>query len=121
MLGLVVVAGGVLAACGNDDDTGGSASGDAGDGARSIEVNAESFQFEPPEIRIAAGEEVTVEFTAEDVFHTFTVEDADVNIESDSGETTEGTVSFDEPGEHTFFCSVPGHREAGMEGTIIVE
>ena len=35
------------------------------------------------------------------------------------GETAEGTVSFPEPGEYRFFCSVPGH-EALMNGTVTV-
>jgi uncharacterized cupredoxin-like copper-binding protein len=26
-----------------------------------------------------------------------------------------------EPGEYEFHCSVPGHKEAGMTGTLIVQ
>ncbi len=55
----------------------------------------------------------------------------DVAIESSSGEevgATEliadgsDTTTVDlKPGTYTYFCTVPGHREAGMEGTLTVK
>jgi len=36
-----------------------------------------------------------------------------------SGGTRTVTVTL-KPGTYTFFCSVPGHRDAGMHGTLIV-
>lgn len=54
----------------------------------------------------------------------------DVVIEDEGGEEvaaseviTESKTSVDAelaPGTYTFYCSVPGHREAGMEGTLTV-
>jgi plastocyanin len=54
-----------------------------------------------------------------------------VTVESSSGETVGATPTFQggsktvnlnlKPGTYKFFCSVPGHRQAGMEGTITVK
>ena len=55
----------------------------------------------------------------------------DVAIENESGETvgqtelvadeeTSTTVNL-KPGTYHYYCTVPGHREAGMEGTLIVK
>ena len=54
-----------------------------------------------------------------------------VTIESSSGQSVGATPTFSggsktlslnlKPGTYKFFCSVPGHRQAGMEGTLTVK
>jgi plastocyanin len=54
-----------------------------------------------------------------------------VTIESSSGEKVGATPTFQggsktlsvslKPGTYKFFCTVPGHRQAGMEGTLTVK
>lgn len=54
-----------------------------------------------------------------------------VTIESASGEKVGATPTFAggtktlsvslKPGTYKFFCAVPGHRQAGMEGTLTVK
>jgi len=36
------------------------------------------------------------------------------------GETATARLRIDEPGKYTYFCTIPGHRDGGMEGTITV-
>ena len=38
----------------------------------------------------------------------------------DPGETRTITLRFDQPGTHTFVCSLPGHAAAGMTGAVFV-
>ena len=55
----------------------------------------------------------------------------DVAIESPSGDTvgqtdlvasgTANTTVDLQPGTYQFFCTVPGHRQAGMQGTLTVK
>jgi uncharacterized cupredoxin-like copper-binding protein len=36
------------------------------------------------------------------------------------GDSASGGLRVDAPGEYRFYCSVPGHADAGMRGTLIV-
>lgn len=38
-----------------------------------------------------------------------------------AGETKTLTFNSGAAGEYEFYCSIPGHREAGMVGKLIVE
>jgi plastocyanin len=104
---------------GGHDDHGESSP--AVEGARRIEVNATSFAFDPDEIEITAGEDVAIVLSSEDILHDFTVDGLDVHVAADRGETAEGGLRADEPGEYTYYCTIAGHRDAGMAGTLIVE
>jgi plastocyanin len=138
-LSLVTTSSFLLAACGGDDDPtdmpmsdsdmGGGMDGGMGhdesspvaDGARRIEVSATSFAFDPDEITVTAGEDVAIVLTSEDLLHDFTIDELDAHVAADPDEPAEGGLRADEPGRYTYYCTVTGHRDAGMEGTLIVE
>ena len=55
--------------------------------------------------------------------HNIALEGGGINEEGpvvQGGETSTIEVTV-KPGEYTFYCSVPGHREGGMEGTLTVK
>ena len=64
---------------------------------------------------------VTFKFTNESSTpHDFVVEQdgqelAKTDVITEGNDTTQATLAA---GKYTFFCSVPGHRQAGMEGTL---
>ena len=39
---------------------------------------------------------------------------------SSRGEAKKSRIYFGQPGDYTFFCAIPGHREAGEQGVIHV-
>jgi cytochrome c oxidase subunit 2 len=124
-LGLVVA----LAACGGGGggDGGGSSERNTpvAPGAREISVDARSFEFDPNEIDVSAGEDVAIELHSEDQTHDFVIEAKGKQpkehvVQVEGGKTAAGGFSIAQPGKYTFYCSLPGHRAAGMVGTITV-
>jgi plastocyanin len=95
----------------------------SGDGSTShdgpIAIDASIAGFSPSGIEAPEGE-VTIQVSNLDAFeHDFTIDE--LGVQTAFGANESADVVFDAgPGTYTFYCSIPGHREAGMEGTITV-
>jgi plastocyanin len=105
----------------NHEDEHASASQEAAEAPVSIEgapelaVTGGSFSFEPVELTINAGQLANIALTSTDVLHDFNVENHGFHLAVDPGETAVGGLTVEEAGTYTIYCSVPGHREAGMK------
>jgi plastocyanin len=108
-----------VAACGGDDD---GDDGDAANGGGSVTVETPGLEFDPDEITASAGEELEITLNNTDgQLHNFTLDEADFALEAAGGESETATLTVPDAGEYEFYCSVPGHRESGQVGTLIVE
>jgi uncharacterized cupredoxin-like copper-binding protein len=45
----------------------------------------------------------------------------DLHVSVDAGKTGEVTFTPTEAGTYTFYCTVPGHKDAGMQGKLVVK
>jgi uncharacterized cupredoxin-like copper-binding protein len=92
-----------------------------GGGATSVEVDMVDLAFQPTDITIAANTDVTINAVNKGALpHTFTIPDVADTGEVASGQSKTITVNLP-PGEYAFDCAVPGHKEAGMVGKLIVK
>lgn len=133
-----------LVACGDDDEgttttetateetSGGAAGGGEKAGGGEGGGATVSFEADPNgALAYTTTEETASAGKATIDFNNPTAAAHDVALEDSGGEEiaktdviTEGedsTTANLKPGEYTFYCTVPGHREAGMEGTLTVE
>jgi Cu+-exporting ATPase len=92
-------------------------------GATHLAIVARDARFTPADIRIDAGQTVVLSFTNQDaVFHDWEVQGlANVDAGARPGQTQKIRFRIDEPGSYQIVCTVPGHAEAGMAGTLIVD
>lgn len=112
----------LLPACGGSGHGSSGSSGAAPvAGAQQIKVNAKAYAFEPNQITLKAGQDATIVLHAADLQHDFTIDQPHVHITANPGQTVKGGIKIAQPGRYSFYCSVAGHRAAGMEGVLIVE
>ena len=85
-----------------------------------FEISASTFEFQPERVGMYPEEHVTFRLTSDDVRHAFKIEELDIEVEVPAGETVTAKLTGASEGTYTFYCTVPGHREQGMEGQLSV-
>jgi plastocyanin len=108
-----------------DDDAPPAAAGDGSDATVDISADPSgALAFTKTDITTTAGSD-TIDFdNRSSTGHNVEITDADGNTVAETDTITgskTSTVADLKAGTYTFFCDVPGHREAGMEGTITVK
>ncbi len=73
---------------------------------RIFHVDASSFAFNPAEIKVNPGDQVTIELTSSDVVHGLYLDGYNLQISADPGQTTELTFIANQAGSFRFRCSV---------------
>ena len=132
-----------LVACGSDSSSdststsaettaettdGGSEGGGESAGGSVVEIEAvdgTDLAYVQKDAKAKAGQ-VSIDFTnPQALSHDVAVEDSKGSEVGGTDLVAKGstvaTIGDLKPGEYTFYCTVPGHREAGMEGKLSVE
>jgi plastocyanin len=128
-----------LVACGGDSDTTATEAApktseetteettEGGGASAAVEIEADpegNLAYTTKEATATAGK-VTIDFNnSSPVPHDVAIEDSGGKTITQTETLAEGSDSATanlKPGTYTFYCSVPGHREAGMEGTLTVK
>jgi uncharacterized cupredoxin-like copper-binding protein len=98
----------------------GGSSAPAGEVAQEVTITMHDIFFEPKEITIPANTNVKFVLPNEGAaVHNFAIPDQGISIDVAPGETKDVVINLP-VGEYAFDCNVPGHKEAGMVGTLKV-
>jgi uncharacterized cupredoxin-like copper-binding protein len=117
---------------------------------RELGMEMRDIAFEPPALTGRAGEVIEMRFhNSGAILHDFTIDEMDAEVMEmmggsgagvdmhmdgdqdatgramhlalDAGQEGVMRLRVHEPGTYAYYCSVPGHRESGMAGTLTIE
>jgi plastocyanin len=111
----------VVTACGGGGGGGSSYKQPKGPTQKTLDIKGGNFFFDPKNSDAPAGVDA-IKLESEGGQHTLVFDGGKVpgfKLQASSGKSDELKVDL-KPGKYTIFCDLPGHREAGMEGTITV-
>jgi plastocyanin len=112
---------------GSQEGKGGQSEGSQGEAEASttldVEADASALAFNTTKLSAKAGK-VTIDFKNPSAIpHNVVIEEDGKELAGFEpiAEGEESETADLKPGTYTFYCSVPGHREAGMEGSLTVK
>jgi plastocyanin len=123
VVGFALLAAVLFAACGGGGDSGPKAYvPPKGASTETISIQAGNFYFKPNTITAKPGI-ATIELTAQNGIHDLVFDGAypGFTLEADGGGGKQSQKIDLKPGKYTFYCSITGHRAAGMVGTLTVK
>ncbi len=93
--------------------------GDAS-GVQEVTITGHDIYFDPAEVHVKAGK---VKFTLPNegaAEHDFSIDELNIQVNMPAGTTQ--TLEVDVPaGTYQYYCNIPGHKDAGMVGTLVAE
>ncbi len=123
LLGLALA--GLVAACaggtGSSPASAGSPTPGSTPASAAISLEAAEFAFTPSQITVAPGDATISLANKGTIEHDFVVDTLGIMVHAAVGTTATGSVAAMTAGTYPFYCSIPGHKEAGMTGTLTVK
>ena len=115
----VLLAGGCGGGTAADDTGPATSTGTPSAASVVLNLTGTEYAFTPSVLKATPGK-TTIRFTNKGaVEHDFTIEALGVHLTAQPGKTAEATVTL-APGTYKSSCSVPGHEQSGMRGTLTV-
>lgn len=88
---------------------------------RTVTVTGRRYAFQPSTIEVAQDELVRIVFTAEDVAHSFTIDQYRIVKRAGAGQTATFEFHADRAGTFTFYCNLKSDEGCrDMRGTLVV-
>src|SRR6266568_1525836 len=89
--------------------------------ATSVSITASEFKFSPNSFQVPVGQKISLTLNnSGSVEHDLTIPGAGFSLPARAGQSATAEFTFDKPGAFEFICSIPGHKDAGMKGTLTV-
>jgi uncharacterized cupredoxin-like copper-binding protein len=116
----VAVLGAALAACGGSS-SGGKYVPPKGPVVDSVTIDAGNLYFKPENVAVEAGNVRITMVNVESGAHTLVIEGVPrFELAVNGKGSKDSNVVALKAGDYAFYCTLPGHRSAGMEGDLTV-